>query len=340
MKWKRGDMNYKDYLFNNLNSYLILFNGFFCKKLSHISNLLDISENFDSVFVKIKKNIKKPIQILNILEKDDVVFPKIVVLLEENSQAEILFNMINLKKEKIWVNQNIEFYLKKGAILKKNYFFSKCCNLSIFHFFNAFLEEDSTFDIKIFPFNLDPYGSIDMQYLDFKISLNKKNSKFFLNGLNLLREKNRSFFDLKVTHENEKTVSQQKFKVILKKKSISNFKSEVYITKKAKNSFCSLLNKNFILEEKAKVLSSPFLVISSDEVEAYHGSNLFNLKEEDLFYLKTRGIGCKEAKYLFIKSFCKEIIKMVNVSSLKQQLKQYVKNIFLKDGCKKRFSNF
>ena len=48
---------------------------------------------------------------------------------------------------------------------------------------------------------------------------------------------------------------------------------------------------------------NPNMFIEEDSVEAKHGSVISSFNEEELFYLKSRGISEEEAIYLLIKGF-------------------------------------
>ena len=59
-----------------------------------------------------------------------------------------------------------------------------------------------------------------------------------------------------------------------------------------------------ILGEEAQVYTKPQLRIDTDDVKCSHGSTIGPFNDEEIFYLRSRGINEKNAKSLLIKAFC------------------------------------
>ena len=67
-------------------------------------------------------------------------------------------------------------------------------------------------------------------------------------------------------------------------------------------------NHNIILSETAKVETLPQLEIYADDVKCSHGATVGRLGEEELFYMRSRGIPEKEAKVLQMLSFVSPVV--------------------------------
>ena len=80
------------------------------------------------------------------------------------------------------------------------------------------------------------------------------------------------------------------------------------------------LNKNLILNHGAIANSKPNLEIFADDVKASHGATVSQMDQEQLFYLKTRGIDLDQAKRLLIGGFCRELIGKMNNDSLQKKI--------------------
>ncbi len=105
--------------------------------------------------------------------------------------------------------------------------------------------------------------------------------------------------------------SFQHFKNVLKGISRTSFEGKIYVHQAAQKTEAYQQNPNLILGSKAFANSKPNLEIFADDVKASHGSTVGQLDEEQLFYLKTRGVPQEVAKSLLVQGFCQEILDQI-----------------------------
>ena len=67
-------------------------------------------------------------------------------------------------------------------------------------------------------------------------------------------------------------------------------------------------NHNIVLTPEAKVETKPQLEIYADDVKCSHGATVGQLNEDELFYMRSRGIPEKESKTLQMLSFLSPVI--------------------------------
>ena len=67
-------------------------------------------------------------------------------------------------------------------------------------------------------------------------------------------------------------------------------------------------NHNIVLTPEAKVETKPQLEIYADDVKCSHGATVGQLNEDELFYMRSRGIPEQEAKTLQMLSFLSPVI--------------------------------
>ena len=79
-----------------------------------------------------------------------------------------------------------------------------------------------------------------------------------------------------------------------------------------------------MLTEKAHVDTKPQLEIFADDVKCAHGSTIGQLDNEEVFYLKSRGLSDSVARNLLTYAFGAEIIDRIPIPSLKRKLEQAV----------------
>jgi Fe-S cluster assembly protein SufD len=85
-------------------------------------------------------------------------------------------------------------------------------------------------------------------------------------------------------------------------------------------------NRNLVLSDGCQADSVPNLEIETGEIEgAGHASATARFDDEQLFYLRSRGISEKEAQRLVVHGFFNDLIRQVGVAELEEQLATTVK---------------
>ena len=67
-------------------------------------------------------------------------------------------------------------------------------------------------------------------------------------------------------------------------------------------------NRNLLLSADATIDTKPELVIFADDVRCTHGATIGQMDPEALFYLRSRGVGERQARELLIYAFAAEIL--------------------------------
>ena len=96
---------------------------------------------------------------------------------------------------------------------------------------------------------------------------------------------------------------------------------DVLIRPTAKNTDTYELNRNLVLTEGAKADSIPNLEIENGNIEgAGHASAIGRFDDEQLFYLRARGISEIEARRLVVLGFFNEIVAEIGVPEVEERL--------------------
>jgi Fe-S cluster assembly protein SufD len=75
-------------------------------------------------------------------------------------------------------------------------------------------------------------------------------------------------------------------------------------------------NKNLLLSQDALVNTTPQLEIFADDVKCTHGATIGRLNDEQLFYLRSRGIGEPQARALLTYAFAGDVVGAVKIKPL------------------------
>lgn len=145
-----------------------------------------------------------------------------------------------------------------------------------------------------------------------------------LKALSVLGGDSQIFHQVVMNHAKPFCTSRQIFKSILLGRSRSEFDSLVHVLPDAQKSDSRQLNKNLLLSDNALAFSRPQLRIDADDVSCTHGATVGQLEEDELFYLRSRGLSQDEARYALIHGFAEEILQEIRDASLRNELEEWV----------------
>lgn len=87
------------------------------------------------------------------------------------------------------------------------------------------------------------------------------------------------------------------------------FRGLIKMTKKSTNSTSAMKCDSLLLDEDSKATTYPALEIATNDVSAAHEATVGKIDEEQLFYLKSRGLSDEQAMQLVVAGFIEPIIK-------------------------------
>jgi Fe-S cluster assembly protein SufD len=85
-------------------------------------------------------------------------------------------------------------------------------------------------------------------------------------------------------------------------------------------------NNNILIDDNATVNAKPQLEIFADDVKCSHGCTIGQFDEDALFYLRSRGIGIKEAQALLMYAFANTVLESVKIPELKRRINKLIAN--------------
>ena len=87
------------------------------------------------------------------------------------------------------------------------------------------------------------------------------------------------------------------------------FNGAINVPRKAQRTNAAQLSRNLLLSDRARVDTKPELEIVADDVRCAHGATVSQLQEDELFYLRSRGIGASDAAALLLRGACQEVVE-------------------------------
>ena len=141
-----------------------------------------------------------------------------------------------------------------------------------------------------------------------------------LNGLSLSTGQQLIDNHTTIDHASPHCASHELYKAILDGASHGVFNGKIYVRKDAQKTDAKQTNKSLLLSAGATIDTKPQLEIFADDVKCTHGATVGQLDEEQVFYLRSRGIGATEARDLLTFAFAGDIIGRVHVVPLRAEL--------------------
>jgi Fe-S cluster assembly protein SufD len=141
-----------------------------------------------------------------------------------------------------------------------------------------------------------------------------------LNGISVLDGEEQVHNFIRIHHEAPHCNSRQHFKNIVNGNSRSSIDGTVIVNQGAQLTSSDQLINNLMLSDGAHADNKPNLMIFADDVKCTHGATVGQIEEEQLFYLKTRGLAADVAKALLTKSFAESIIQRIHFPAVAADL--------------------
>ena len=235
---------------------------------------------------------------------------RVEILCGAGSQAHLLFELgakpelgakSELGKEAALSAQSgapktrMEVKLERGALLRLDVVQETSLHLVVH------LEGDSTLYFGSFSVG----GSLIEN--DYEIDFDAPHSEAHLGGVYITSGTERFSTNVNVNHNHGDTLSNQLFKGILSGSSVARFQGRITVLKDAQKTKAYQANNNLLISPDARAYTRPHLVINADDVQCSHGATVGSLSQDELFYMRSRGISLQEAQLLQQQAFVHEV---------------------------------
>jgi len=128
-----------------------------------------------------------------------------------------------------------------------------------------------------------------------------------LNGFVLAGGAQRTETKTNIHHVAQGTTSQQTQRNMVGGRATSSFRGRIRVEQSAQQTDSDQLSRTVLLSEKARVWAVPSLEIIADDVKCTHGATVSDLSEEELFYLRSRGVDIETARNMLMYAFVDEV---------------------------------
>jgi Fe-S cluster assembly protein SufD len=117
-------------------------------------------------------------------------------------------------------------------------------------------------------------------------------------------------------HKCGNTVSDLLFKNVYRDEATGVYSGIIRVEKNANGTNAYQANRNLVLSEKVKCDTRPLLEIESNDLRCTHGATVGRLDENQIFYLRSRGLTDRQAREVLIEAFLEPVLARIKVENL------------------------
>ncbi|MDR2585397.1 MAG: Fe-S cluster assembly protein SufD [Prevotellaceae bacterium] len=266
--------------------------------------------------VPAKRVVESPVQLISVRTPEHKEPLRLVNewVIEDRAEAKLLVCDHTLSFDPFTTTQKTQIRVGKGArfelIVMQNEH-----NESHHHSdFRVDLEEDSFFRCTFVSLH---GGQLENRI---ELHLDAPGASCEANGLFLADGDQRIDFGVEVQHNAPQCTSSQLFKGILDNRAHAEFEGVIKVSPSAQKTQAYQANHNLLLTHQSKIVTRPRLEIYADDVKCSHGATVGRLDQEALFYLRSRGIGLKEARIMQQLAFLHDVLAQITIDPLRYRL--------------------
>ena len=273
----------------------------------------------EGAYVYIPKNklANKPIEILHFATGNEnalMLQPRNLIVVEENSQVQIIERHQSLTENAVFTNSVTEIFGEKRAIIDYYKIQNDKSNASLID--NTFINQERESHLSVHTMSFG--GKLTRNNLNFYQKGERIDST--LKGVTIIGDKQHVDHSTLVHHIEPNCESHQDYKGIFDDNATGVFNGKVVVEKEAQKTNAFQANNNILISDKATINTKPQLEIFADDVRCSHGCTIGQLDESAMFYLRSRGIPKKEARALLMFAFTNNVLESVKIPQLKTRI--------------------
>jgi len=285
---------------------------------NQVFNALNNALFYDGVYLHIDKSVKldRPIQIVYLnsnqsrsLQYDgSMIQTHNIIDLGVGASATVLEHFIDSQNnnEKYFHNNLTEIVLAKDAELKHTRLQDE--SRTAHHLSSVYVTQKKRSHYHSTSF---AFGGVWAK-TNYTVNFTAEQAECDLQGFYAVGDQQLTDFHLDVQHRVPGCRSRENFKGIVYGKGRAVFDGRILVDKQAQHSDSALTNDNLLLVNDAEVDTKPQLEIYADDVKCSPGTTVGRLDQQQLFYLRSRGITEGNARKMLCQGFASDIIDSID----------------------------
>jgi Fe-S cluster assembly protein SufD len=276
----------------------------------------------DGIYIHIAKGavLDKPLNILHVFnaEKPLLVQPRHLVVAEERAEIKILEQyFVPATSATVLTNTVTEVSVARNAIVHRHVIQNTTDNARIITHTEVAQAGESLYNDFQFSF---PGAKLIRNNLNLALNAERTESHFY--GLYIAGGNQLVDNHTMVDHKMPNCFSNEHYKGVMLDNATAVFNGKIFVRQDAQKTNAFQKNNNLLLSPKATINSKPQLEIFADDVKCSHGTTIGQFNKEQLFYLRSRGIGMEDAKNILVHAFAGDVSSQISIPAVKEYIDQ------------------
>ena len=229
----------------------------------------------------------------------------LVLNIEKNTKVDI--SQINLGDENCSLLNSSYLYLGEDSQVNHGIVSYGKSKSHLINSLNVFQNKNSEYNLGSLQFKFD------FARLEINIDQIQGNAKTNIKGMQITKDNEQISTYANIAFNGPNGFLDQLNKSLAKDRSHSVFEGLIIVPQIAQKTDASQLSRNLLLSDYAKIDTKPQLEIIADDVKCMHGATISQLNENELFYMRSRGLTLEEASKLQLRSYYQEIISFIPI---------------------------
>jgi Fe-S cluster assembly protein SufD len=276
----------------------------------------------DGLFVHLSCGVtlEKPIHVIFYSTGGGITatHPRVLVIADENAEASVVETYAGAGIDRCLTNAVTEFVVARDARIDHCKVQQEAVTSSHISTTQVLLEKSA----KFVSHSITIGGLLARN--DVNVTLAGEYADATINGLVLLDGNRHCDNHTLLDHAAANCPSHELYKHVLSDKSTGVFKGKILVRQDSQKTDSKQTSKTLLLSDDALMNSMPALEIYADDVKCTHGSTTGPMDEEQIFYLRSRGVGSESARHLMTYAFAADITRRIRVEPVRARVENHM----------------
>lgn len=236
-------------------------------------------------------------------EANSIASTRFAITAGEGSRSRFIERQMGRSDANHLTSSAVSLNLQQGA--KVDYFIVQQAGEGATHL--ARLDVELAQDTELSIFVLNAGGKLVRQ--EIKVGVNGENSNLSIRGVNLVGDNAHIDVTTVLEHNVPNTNAEELFRNVVAGDGHGVFQGQIKVAQPAQKTDAQMACNTLLLTDEGDFSAKPELEIFADDVICAHGATVTDIDDDQLFYLRARGIREKTARALLIKAFVDEVVE-------------------------------
>ncbi|MCS7048403.1 MAG: Fe-S cluster assembly protein SufD [Verrucomicrobiae bacterium] len=273
----------------------------------------------DGAVVLVPKNcrVTDPLEIhYELPNHDSAAFPRTLIVLEPGAEATVVQKYTGAPSLQAGAT---ELFVQPGAHLHYISLHQLAPTSFDFLIKRARVAQDAEIDWVI-----GMFGAALGRY-DIECEMEGRGGSSFMYGVGLGAGQEQLAQFTHQHHRSGDTTSDLLFKNVLRDRAVSSYTGTIRVEKNCNGTNAYQSNRNLVLSREVQCDTRPVLEIESNQLRCTHGATVGRLDDNQMFYLRSRGLNEAQARQILIEAFLEPVLARIRVDTVRREFEELIR---------------